>query len=153
MCFNQIRLSIQVLYIFLVKTITALSTIKKQFGYQTYKYLLIDLCGPQQSESRVSKMSVSIREVNLKYQSKAWQEATCHSLQLDGSPHHQAFNQSCGRLAVFVVSSWDMKEVVSGDLSAVVTSVALIEFCRFVQWRWMQSATRLICRECAPRWH
>jgi hypothetical protein len=47
-----------------------------------------------------------------------------------------------------------MKEVVSGDLSAVVTCVALIEFCRFVQWRCMQqTATRLKCHEYALRWH
>lgn len=144
--------SISVVYC-IVKTIAAISTMKHNLCIKpTNTYSLT--CAVLNSLSHVSaKCLCQYGKVNLKYQSKAWQEATCHSLQLDRSPHHQAFNQSCGRLAVFVVSSWDMKEVVSGDLSAVVTSVALIEFCRVVRWRWMQTAMRIKCREYAQRWH
>jgi hypothetical protein len=57
MHFNQIHILFEVLCIFLVKTIAAISTVRHNLGIKP-----IDLCGPEQSESRVSKMSVSIRE-------------------------------------------------------------------------------------------
>ena len=90
---------------FLVKTTAAVSTIIYNLGIKPTNTFSLT-CAVLNSPSHVSaKCLCQYGKVNLKYQSKAWQEATCHSLQLDGSPHHQAFNQSCGRLAVLVVSS------------------------------------------------